>query len=247
MMAMQDAYTLEIIAFTLEACGVIEQCGIKRIELCANPSEGGTTPSYGLIKEAREKVSIDLFPIIRPRGGDFLYSDDEYAAMVSDVRMCKQLGCNGVVLGLLKKDGSIDVARTAYLVEAAYPLEVTFHRAFDHCRDPFEALEQLVQIGCARILTSGQKPTALEGVDTLSQLVQAAAERIVVMPGSGVRPENIKELARKTGASEFHASLRSQARTAMEFIHPSFVAQEGDSYATVEAASIKALQKALYG
>lgn len=244
---MQGSYTLEIIAFTLEACRIIEQCGIQRIELCANPSEGGTTPSYGTIKGAREKVSIDLFPIIRPRGGDFLYSDDEFAAMVNDVRMCKQLGCNGVVIGLLNKDGSIDVKRTAHLVDVAYPLDVTFHRAFDHCRDPFEALERLVQIGCGRILTSGQKPTAPEGADTLYQLVQAAAERIVIMPGSGVRPENIKELAQRTGASEFHASLRSQARSAMDFIHPSFVSKDGNSYATVEAASIKALQKALYG
>ena len=242
---MQDSYTLEIIAFTLESCRVIENCGINRIELCANPPEGGTTPSYGVIKAAREAVAIDLFPIIRPRGGDFLYNDEEYTAMVSDVRMCKELGCNGVVLGLLNSDGSVDVKRVAHLVSAAYPMEVTFHRAFDHCRNPFEALEQLVQVGCQRILTSGQQPTAVEGAQMLAQLVQAAAHRIVIMPGSGVRPDNIKALAQKTGAREFHASLRSLAQSRMEFMHPAFSQQEGYSFATVEANDIKALKTAL--
>lgn len=242
---MQESYTLEIIAFSLESCRVIEACGIERIELCANPAEGGTTPSYGVVRAAREAVGIDLFPIIRPRGGDFLYRDEEYTAMVSDVKMCKQLGCNGVVLGLLNRDGSIDVKRVAHLVSAAYPMEVTFHRAFDHCRDPFEALEQLVQVGCQRILTSGQQPTAMEGAGMLAQLVQAATDRIVIMPGSGVRPENIKELAQKTGAREFHASLRRQAKSPMEFIHPALPSPDRNCYATVEASDIKALQSAL--
>lgn len=242
---MQEAYTLEIIAFSLDSCRVIEACGIHRIELCANPADGGTTPSYGVVKAAREAVGIDLFPIIRPRGGDFLYSDEEYMAMVSDVKMCKQLGCNGVVLGLLHRDGSIDVKRVAHLVSAAYPMEVTFHRAFDHCRDPFEALEQLVQVGCGRVLTSGQQPTAAEGADMLVQLVRAAADRIVIMPGSGVRPENIRELAQKTGAREFHASLRRQAPSRMEYLNPAFKPQDGYTYATVDADDIKALQNAL--
>ena len=235
-------YKVEIIAFSIEACSIIEQSGAHRIELCANPNEGGTTQSFGTIKAAREKVGIDLFPIIRPRGGDFLYTDDEYRVMAEDVKLCKQLGCDGVVIGLLQKDGSIDVQRTAELVELAYPLEVTFHRAFDHCRDPFEALEQLVEIGCQRILTSGQQPTAPEGAELLTKLVKAADHRIIIMPGSGVRPNNIAELARATGAVEFHSSLRTTASSGMTFLHSSFAGDgESATHATVEGAAIRQL------
>src|SRR5574339_36802 len=133
--------------------------GADRIELCANLAEGGTTPSYAHIKKCRESFDIALFPIIRSRGGDFLYNKDEFEIMVNDVKICKQLGCDGVVIGLLNMDGTIDVTRTAELIELAYPLEVTFHRAFDRCRDPFQALEELIDIGCQRILTSGQQPS----------------------------------------------------------------------------------------
>jgi copper homeostasis protein len=137
--------------------------GADRIELCDNLAEGGTTQSKAVIKHCRQKLDIQLFPIIRPRGGDFLYTDGEFEIMYNDIELCKELNCDGVVIGLLKTDGSIDVERTSRLVNLAYPMEVTFHRAFDRCRDPFEALEQLIQIGCSRILTSGQKPTAPEG------------------------------------------------------------------------------------
>ncbi|MBB1284293.1 copper homeostasis protein CutC [Flavisolibacter sp. BT320] len=236
------SYKIEIIAFTIEACSIIEKAGANRIELCANPAEGGTTPSFGLIKKAREAVDISLFPIIRPRGGDFLYSVAEYKLMEEDVKLCKQVGCDGVVIGLLKKDGSIDVARTARLVEKAYPLEVTFHRAFDHCKDPFAALEELIQIGCQRILTSGQKPLATEGADLLAQLVVQAADRIIIMPGSGVRPDNIAKLAKKTGAVEFHSSLRVQKPSAMEFFQPAFDRQKEDyAHTTTDEAAIHQL------
>ncbi len=197
------SYKLEVIAFTIESCDIIQQGGAHRIELCDNATEGGTTPSFGMIKAAREKISIDLFPIIRPRGGDFLYTEDEFPIILQDVRVCRQLGCDGVVIGFLKADGSIDVERTAQIVEAAHPMKVTFHRAFDHCRDPFEAVEQLVQSGCSRILTSGQQPLAIQGADLIAQLVKAAAGRIIIMPGSGVRKDNIKMIANKTGAVEF--------------------------------------------
>lgn len=243
---MNDTYKLEVIAFTLESCRTIQDSGAHRIELCDNAAEGGTTASYGMIRAAREMVTIDLFPIIRPRGGDFLYSDGEFAIMKQDVTLCRQLGCDGVVLGLLTRDGRIDVKRTAQLVELAYPLEVTFHRAFDHCADPFEALEQLVQIGCQRILTSGQKQTAPEGAGLIAQLVKAAEDRIIVMPGSGVRSGNIKELAEQTAAREFHSSLRSRAKTNMEFIHPSFTNDsQSFSYPTVTGDDIKELLTAL--
>jgi copper homeostasis protein len=240
--AEKKSYKVEIIAFTIEACSVIEQAGANRIELCANPTEGGTTPSYGMIKSAREAVGISLFPIIRPRGGDFLYTDAEYRLIEDDVKLCKQLGCDGVVLGLLQKDGSIDVKRTARLVELAYPMEVTFHRAFDHCRDPLEALEQLIKIGCQRILTSGQKPLATEGADLLAELVEKAADRIIIMPGSGVRPDNIAALAQKTGAVEFHASLRTQVPSAMDYLQPAFYRhKEVYAQTTTDAAAIRLL------
>lgn len=239
-------YKVEIIAFTIESCQLIEQAGAHRIELCANPADGGTTPSYGFIQAAREKVSIPLFPIIRPRGGDFLYSNDEFRIMQTDVKMCRQLGCDGVVLGLLQKDGRIDVDRTAELVALAAPMEVTFHRAFDHCAFPFEALEQIIAIGCRRILTSGQKPLATEGAERIAELVKVAAGRITIMPGSGVRPANIRELAQKTGAQEFHASLRTIAPSEMTFLHPAFAAEgEGGSYVATSAEAVRSLLESL--
>jgi copper homeostasis protein len=239
-------YKLEIIAFTIEACSIIGQSGAHRIELCANPHEGGTTPSFGMIKAAREKTSIALFPIIRPRGGDFLYTDEEYTLMVEDIKLCRQIGCDGVVIGLMQKDGDIDVKRTAKLVELAYPMDVTFHRAFDRCRDPFEALEQLIEVGCQRILTSGQQPVAMQGAGLLTELVKTAGERITIMPGSGVRADNIAQLARATGAVEFHSSLRTVASTKMNFLHPSFKAdKEAYTYATVEGDAIRQLLEEL--
>jgi copper homeostasis protein len=220
--------------------------GADRIELCAALSDGGTTASHGMIRLCREKFDVELFPIIRTRSGDFLYSDEEFEIMLHDVLLSKQFGCDGVVIGLLNKDGSVDVKRTSKLVEAAYPLEVTFHRAFDRCKEPFEALEQLIQIGCTRILTSGQQPAAPQGVELIAQLIKAADERIIIMPGSGVRKENIKELADKTGAVEFHSSLRGKQKTNMEFIHPAFASSE-ESYTNpaIDVEEVKALRKAL--
>jgi len=220
--------------------------GADRIELCAALTEGGITPSYGTIIKCREAFDVQIFPIIRNRSGDFLYTDDEFEIMMHDVKLCKQIGCDGVVIGVLHKDGSIDIQRTAKLVETAYPLEVTFHRAFDRCKDPFEALEQLIKIGCQRILTSGQQPTAPQGVELIAQLVKAADERIIIMPGSGVRKENIKELQQKTGAIEFHSSLRSKANSQMQFIHPAFAASE-ESYSNpaIDAAEVRALKESL--
>lgn len=239
-------YKLEVIAFNIESCTIIEQGGAHRIELCDNPTDGGTTPSYGMIKAAREKVDIALFPIIRPRGGDFLYSDDEFNIMKTDIQLCREVSCDGVVFGLLQKDGRIDVERTAELVACAYPMEVTFHRAFDHCFEPFEALEQIIQTGCRRILTSGQKPTATEGVDRIAELVKAASDRIIIMPGSGVRQNNIRDLADRTGAVEFHSSLRSKAQTKMEFLHPAFAGTDDSySYVTTEASAVSGLLQAL--
>lgn len=201
-------YQLEVIAFNPESCVTIRDSGAHRVELCSNPYEGGTTPSRGLIRLARERLPIELFPIIRPRGGHFVYSEDEYRVMRTDIALCREFGCDGVVLGLLHPDGRVDLERTSRLVELAYPLEVTFHRAFDRVTDPLQALEDVIASGCTRILTSGLRPTAQEGRDLLRDLVRQADERIVIMPGSGIRAANIREIALYTGAREFHTSAR---------------------------------------
>lgn len=240
------SYLIEIATSDFPSSYAAVQGGADRIELCDNLSEGGTTQSYGTIKLCREKLTVALFPIIRPRGGDFFYSNDEYQVMLSDVKLCRELGCDGIVIGLLNPDGSIDADRSRKLVDLAYPMEVTFHRAFDRCRDPFEALEQLVDIGCSRILTSGQQPAAPAGADLIAELVKKADERIIIMPGSGVRKENIADLAQKTGATEFHSSLRTKVESRMQYRHPSFAnSTESYSHYSVLAEEVKAFKEAL--
>ncbi|HZH97323.1 MAG TPA: copper homeostasis protein CutC [Flavisolibacter sp.] len=219
--------------------------GADRIELCAALSDGGTTPSYGTIKKCRETFASQLFPIIRPRGGDFLYTEEEYGLMLEDIIVCKNLGCDGIVTGLLKIDGTFDIERTSTIINLAYPMEVTVHRAFDRCIDPFAAIEQLIELGCQRILTSGQKPTATEGIEFITALIKAANDRIIIMPGSGVRIENIKELKDKTGAVEFHSSLRSTVESNMKFMHPSFGKEDSYTNPGIDANDVQALREAL--
>jgi copper homeostasis protein len=230
---------VEVIAFTLQSCLLIEKAGAHRIELCDNPAEGGTTPSYGMIKTAREKVAIDVFPIIRPRGGDFLYTDEEFSIMQRDIALCKELGCNGVVVGLLLPDGSVDTVRTKKLVELAYPLEVTFHRAFDRVRDAAEALEAVIDCGCTRILTSGQRPTVNEGVENIAAMAQQADGRITIMPGSGVRAANAAEIVAKTGAVEIHTSARTVQPSGMQYINEAM--KEDLSMTIADPAEIQAI------
>jgi len=239
-------YIIEIATSDFPTTKSAVEGGTNRIELCANPAEGGTTPSYGHIKKCRDAFTVSLYPIIRPRGGDFLYNAEEFEIMLHDVKLCKQLGCDGIVIGLLNTDGSIDIKRTSFLVEAAYPLGVTFHRAFDRCRDPFDAMEQLIQIGCERILTSGQKPVAPDGTELIAQLNKAADKRIIIMPGSGVRKENIKMLAEQTGCVEFHSSLRNKTKSNMEFVHPAFAGSD-ESYMNnaIDANEVIAFRQAL--
>lgn len=212
-------FQLEICSFNIESALIAQDAGAHRVELCADPAGGGTTPSLGVIKTAREKLHIQLYPIIRPRDGDFLFSDDEFEIMLNDVSLCKQLGCDGVVIGMLNADGAIDKKKCSKLVELAYPLGVTFHRAFDRAVNPFEALEDIISIGCERILTSGQKPTAIEGAALLNELIKQADNRIIIMPGSGVRANNIIEVKEKTNAEEFHTSARILAKSQMQFIN----------------------------
>ena len=239
-------YLVEIATSDFITTAAAVEGGAHRIELCANLAEGGVTPSQGTIRRSREQFTVLLYPIIRPRGGDFLYTDDEYRIMLHDVQYCKQVGCDGIVTGLLNADGGIDVKRTAALVKAAYPLGVTFHRAFDRCNDPFEALEQLISIGCERVLTSGQKAAAPDAVELIASLNKTADDRIIIMPGSGVRKDNVRELADKTGCVEFHSSLRGKTKSKMRFIHPAFAATE-ESYFNnyIDPSEVKAFIQAL--
>jgi copper homeostasis protein len=213
-------YCLEICCFNIQSAINAQQAGASRIELCADPSDGGTTPSLGTIKTARENLHINLYPIIRPRGGDFLYSREEFEIMMNDVVLCKQIGCEGVVTGMLTADGKVDKKRTAKLVELAYPAGVTFHRAFDWSVNPQEALEDIISIGCERLLTSGQLPTALEGVSLIHDLVEQADNRIIIMPGSGIRGSNILQIAEQTKTEEFHTSARIPQESKMKYKGP---------------------------
>jgi copper homeostasis protein len=215
------AFQLEICCYNYSSCVLAQDAGAQRIELCANPAEGGTTPNLGLIKSVKEKINIPVFPIIRPRGGDFLFSAEEYSMMQTDVLLCKQIGFEGIVIGILNPDGSIDRKRCASLVEMAYPMEVTFHRAFDRAANPSQAMEDIIDIGCTRILTSGQRPAAMEGIPLLTQLIQQADDRIVIMPGAGVRASNILAIAEKTKATEFHSSAGTRLSSGMQFINHS--------------------------
>lgn len=236
-------FSLEVISFSIESCLTAEECGAQRIELCDNPYEGGTTPSAGMIKRARSLVEIDLYPIIRPRGGDFLYSEDEFRIMQEDIRYCKELACDGVVFGILKNDGSIDTDRTSKLVELAYPLEVTFHRAFDRVNNYEAALEDVIQCGCKRILTSGLHPTVMAGKDILKNLVDLSGNRITIMPGSGLRSTNIKEIAIYTGAKEFHSSARIETSSTMQYLNENM--KENLPYTILDGSEVKKMRELL--
>ncbi len=207
----------EICVDSVEGALAAQAGGAQRVELCDNLLEGGTTPSAGTIALARQHLAIGLNVIIRPRGGDFCYSDIEFAVMQYDIAQAKQLGANGVVIGLLNPDGAIDKTRTAQLVESARPLSVTFHRAFDMARDPNQALEDLIDLGLDRVLTSGRENSALEGLDLITALVQQANGRIIVMPGGGVNERNLKKIVTQSGVHEVHMTARSSVDSRMTY------------------------------
>lgn len=231
-------FRFEICANSTASCKAAQEGGADRVELCAGIPEGGTTPSYGMIRNARKSISIGLNVIIRPRGGDFLYDEDEIQQMIDDIKVAKDLGADGLVFGCLLPDGTVDKANMAILMEAAGTTPVTFHRAFDHSADPMQALEDIIELGCARILTSGCRPTALEGTQLLSQLVEKASDRIIIMPGCGIREENIAEIARLSGAREFHFSAREPVESGMLFRNPDVaMGSEEDPYGTVQTTA----------
>ena len=231
-------YKFEVCANSVASCIAAQQGGATRVELCAGIPEGGTTPSYGMIKNARKSINIGLNVIIRPRGGDFLYSLSELEEMLEDIRIAKVLGADGLVFGCLRPDGSVDMEAMKPLMEAAGDTPVTFHRAFDHTSDPMQALEDIIKLGCARILTSGCMPTALEGAPLLARLVEKADERIIIMPGCGVKESNIAEIARLSGAREFHFSARESVESGMRFRNPQVaMGSEDDPYGTVQTTA----------
>jgi len=210
-------YKLEICVDSVESAVNAQVAGADRVELCDNLTEGGTTPSYGTISSARENLDIGLHVIIRPRGGDFLYSDTEFDIMRRDIEICGEAGIDGIVIGILLATGAIDTDRTAKLVEIASPMAVTFHRAFDMCADAVRGLEDIISTGVSRILTSGQKNTVPEGASLLRTLVKQAGSRIIIMPGSGLDDTNIEAMAKATGASEFHLTGRKVIDSEMKF------------------------------
>ncbi len=210
---------VEVCAYSLESCLTAQRAGVGRIELCGGMAEGGTTPSAGLIQLARQYLTIPLFVMIRPRGGDFLYTDDEFAVMQADINVARSLGADGVVLGILNADGTVDEFRTRQLVEQARPMPVCFHRAFDMTRDAAEALEAIIRTGAIRILTSGQQATAEAGISLLRDLVKQAAGRIEIMAGAGVNAENAERLW-ATGVDALHTSGSVRHESNMQFRQP---------------------------
>ncbi len=211
--------TFEISIDSVLSAKNAQDAGAGRVELCASLIEGGTTPSIGMIKTVRNSIDIQMFVIIRPRGGDFLYSKEEFEVMCNDILEAKRNGADGIVSGALTADGKIDIDKTAKMIELAYPLPFTFHRAFDMCKDPFEALEQLKKLKVSRILTSGQKRTAEEGIPLLKELIRKADNGITIMPGAGINVNNIVTLISGTGAKEFHFSGKKKYPSEMRYFN----------------------------
>jgi len=237
---------LEVAAGSLASALAAQAGGAGRVELCGNLADGGVTPSCGLIAAARDHLRIPLYVLVRPRGGDFLYDEAEFDVMYRDVEACVRLGCDGVVIGMLDADGGVDVARCRTLLEAAGQLGITFHRAFDAVRDPASALEDVIALGCERVLTSGSCRSALEGAENIAALVRQAAGRLSVMAGAGVRPENVAELLARSHVGEVHASARSLQRSVMRWRNEQLMDLPADREET-DPAIVAALVAALAG
>jgi len=208
---------LEVCANGYESALNAQIGGAKRVEFCDNLAEGGTTPSYGQLALAKKNLTIELWPIIRPRGGDFLYSDIEFELMKEDIKNCKLLNCDGVVIGILNANGTIDKERCAELIALAAPIPVSFHRAFDMSNDMSIALEDLIDLGIVRVLSSGGANSAIQGAETLAKLIKQTKGRISIMPGAGINPNNIQEIINISGATDFHASCKINVPSKMQF------------------------------
>ncbi len=208
---------IEICLDSVDSAIAAQEGGADRVELCDNLFEGGTTPSLGTIRLARRKLSIGLNVLIRPRGGDFCYSETEFEVMKEDILLCGAEGVDGVVIGILNPDGTVDETRMNQLIEIASPMSVTFHRAFDMTNDPFSALEIIIDLGCDRILTSGAENTVPEGLENLAALVEKAGDRIIIMPGNGISERNFQKVVERTGAREYHIYVHSDVPGKMRY------------------------------
>lgn len=217
---MPDKYILEVCVDSLESAMAAQEGGAHRIELCANLYEGGTTPSAAVIELARKYLSLNIYVMIRPRGGDFLYSDLEFEIMKREIEVTKKLKADGVVFGILDENGNVDILRTKELVELAKPMNVTFHRAFDMTRNPYQALEDIIQTGANRLLTSGMMNDAPTGAWMITALLERAKDRIIIMPGAGINKDNIKDMISITGAKEYHLTGASVVKSAMKYKNP---------------------------
>lgn len=241
-------FKLEICVDSVESAIIAQEAGADRLELCCALTEGGLTPGYGLIKSVLSNTDIPVHVLIRPRGHDFLYTDNEFEVIRKDMELCGESGAHGVVIGLLNADGTIDIERTSLLADFARPMSVTFHRAFDVCSDPFRALEDIISTGADRLLTSGQKPTALEGASLIKSLVKKASGRLIVMPGGGINEGNAEEIAIITGAKEFHLSAGKTTESAMNFRNENIIkviTGSGYSGKTVSREIIAAIKEKL--
>ena len=240
---------LEVCVDSVEAALAAEAGGAQRVELCSDLIEGGITPSAGLIDAVRSALKISVFVMMRPRGGDFCYSADEFDVMTKDVAIAKSFGADGVVLGLLLPDGTIDVQRTRALVDSSRPMQVTFHRAIDLSTSVEESLEQVIETGADRVLTSGGKPTALDGARVIAQMIERSRQRISVMVCGAVRKNNLREIAYATGAKEFHASLRKKTTSPVIYKphSPSLSVGGLDEYAryATSADEVRAMRQVL--
>lgn len=208
---------IEVVCYSLESAITAQEAGASRIELCGGFTEGGTTPSCALIELVQKKMHIPVYIMIRPRGGDFLYSDSEYEVMIREIEICKTIGVTGVVFGILQPDGSLDIKRCTSLIQHAMPMKVTLHRAFDRTSDPLKALEDAILCGFERILTSGQQKDAVEGIEFIKNLISCAADRIIIMPGCGLTDENILQFHMYVNASEYHLSGKKLVLSKMEY------------------------------
>ena len=235
-------FELEICVNSINSALAAQKGGATRIELCDNMAEGGTSPSAGMIRECKRLLIIPVFPIIRPRGGDFLYSDEEFTVMKQDILFCKESGCEGVAIGILKADGSIDTERCRELIALARPMQVTFHRAFDRCNDLSSGLADIISIGCDRVLTSGGQISAGEAIPELSALVKQAADRIIILAGSGVNEENISQIAKQTGIKEFHSTAKEITSSAMQYKGDGELSQQDGGFPIFETKAEKVLK-----
>lgn len=238
------AHVLEIASNSVASALSAQRGGADRIELFDNLAEGGTTPSFGSIALAREQLQIPLFVLIRPRPGDFHYDALERALMLRDIEQCGALGCDGVVIGALDADGNVDMPLCRELVEAAGPMQVTFHRAFDAARDLSAALDDVISLGCQRVLSSGGQASAEAGADVLAALVKQSAGRISVMAGAGITRSNIAAVAKATGCLELHASAKGTRRSDMQFQNPALLGLSPDWVAT-DADEVAALRASI--